>query len=231
MLYSRGVIQTKKIPNGKGEKMTKTVKLAICAISMAAIVIISGCSTPRITDTSRTAVEQFLISTVVDRGIGSADFRLYNGKKMFIEYDYIAPQVDKQYVQGVFEMTLAKNGVIVTRDVKDADFIVQIICGVLATDTNKFTIGVPELPFPVPDTSLNIAIPEIPIFQKLTRTGFGKFSFNILEAATRKPRHAISGIEASTYYTNWIIMLIPFRSHDMPIKIREGTETTFDLGH
>ena len=199
------------------------------AIALAAGLLLTGCSSPRTSDTGRTAVEQFLLSTVVENGIGYADFTPYKGKKIFIEYDYLAPQVDKAYVQGVFEMHLAKQGLVVSRDAKAADYIVQILCGVLATDQNHFMIGTPTLPIPVPDTSINVAIPEIPLFKKLTRSGYGKFAFNILNAKDRAPVKAISGIEASTSYTNWTILLIPFKSHDIPLQIREGSETHFDV--
>ena len=189
--------------------------------------IACGCSSPRVSETGRTAVEQFLISTVIENGIGYADFQPYAGKKIFIEYDYLAPQVDTAYVQGFFEMHLAKQGLIVSRDVKTADFIVQIICGVLATDSNNIMIGTPMLPIPLPDTSINVAIPEIPLFKKFTRSGYGRFAFNILKAADRSPEKVINGIEASSSYTNWTILLIPFKSHDMPLQIREGSQTHF----
>ena len=188
-----------------------------------------GCSSPRTSDTGRTAVEQFLISTVVENGIGYADFTPYKGKKIFIEYDYLAPQVDKPYVQGTFEMHLAQQGLQVCRDAKAADYIVQILCGVLATDANSIMIGTPTLPIPIPDTSISVAIPEIPLFKKLTRSGYGRFAFNILNAKDRVPVKVIKGIEASTSYTNWTILLIPFKSHDMPLKIREGSETHFNV--
>ncbi len=188
-----------------------------------------GCSSPRTSDTGRTAVEQFLISTVVENGIGYADFTPYKGKKIFIEYDYLAPQVDKPYVQGTFEMHLAQQGLQVCRDAKAADYIVQILCGVLATDANSIMIGTPTLPIPIPDTSISVAIPEIPLFKKLTRSGYGRFAFNILNAKDRTPVKVIKGIEASTSYTNWTILLIPFKSHDMPLKIREGSETHFNV--
>ena len=126
----------------------KMIRMAAVVLGAAITVVLSGCSSPRISETGRTAVEQFLLSTVIERGIGCADFSAYNGKKVFIEYDYLAPQVDKPYIQSAFELQLAKNGVIVSRDVKDSELIIQIGCGVLATDTNNFTIGTPALPFP-----------------------------------------------------------------------------------
>ena len=196
---------------------------------VAGALLMFGYSTPRTSDTGRTAVEQFLLSTVIENGISYADFSPYKGKKIFIEYDYLAPQVDKPYVQGSFEMHLAQQGLIVSRDAKAADYIVQILCGVLATDANSIMIGTPTLPIPIPDTSISVAIPEIPLFKKLTRSGYGRFAFNILEAKDRTPVKVIKGIEASTSYTNWTILLIPFKSHDMPLKIREGSETHFNV--
>ena len=206
-------------------------KYAIMLSAILTMAVFCGCSAPRISETGRTAVEQFLLSTVIESGIRHADFKPYAGKKIFIEYDYLAPQVDKPYVQGVFEMHLAEQGVIVSRDAKDTDYLVQILCGVLATDSNKLTIGTPQLPIPLPDTSLNVAIPEIPLFQKLTRSGYSRFAFNILEAKTRKPVQVIRGIESSTQYTNWTILLVPFKSHDMPLQIRSGAETEFNLDY
>lgn len=203
-------------------------KSAALLLALGTLFIL-GCSSPRTSDTGRTAVEQFLISTVVENGIGYADFTPYKGKKIFIEYDYLAPQVDKPYVQGTFEMHLAQQGLQVCRDAKAADYIVQILCGVLATDANSIMIGTPTLPIPIPDTSISVAIPEIPLFKKLTRSGYGRFAFNILNAKDRTPVKVIKGIEASTSYTNWTILLIPFKSHDMPLKIREGSETHFNV--
>lgn len=207
----------------------KKFALSILGVIVIACVLACGCSSPRTSDTGRTAVEQFLLSTVVENGIGFADFKPYAGKKIFIEYDYLAPQTDKPYVQGIFEMHLARQGLIVCRDAQAADYIVQILCGVLATDSHNFMIGTPVLPIPIPDTSINLAIPEIPLFKKLTRSGYGKFSFNILNAKDRSPERVINNIESSSSYTNWTILLLPFKSHDMPLQIREGSQTSLEM--
>lgn len=210
--------------------MKMKIKSIATAVLMGILLLaVTGCSSPRVTETGRSAVEQFLLSTVVEKGIEHADFESFKGKKIFIEYEYLAPQVDKPYVQGVFEMHLAKNGLIVTRDAKEAELLVQILCGVLATDSNTLLIGTPSLPIPIPDTSISVAIPEIPVFKRLTRSGYGRFAFNILEAGTRKPVKTITGIETRSTYTNWTILLIPLRSHDMPLDIREGTETSVEM--
>ena len=207
----------------------KIKSIATVVLMGTLLLVVTGCSSPRVTETGRSAVEQFLLSTVIENGIAHADFASFKGKKIFIEYEYLAPQVDKPYVQGFFEMHLAKSGLIVTRDVKEAELMVQVLCGVLATDSNTIMIGTPTLPIPIPDTSISVAIPEIPFFKRLTRSGYGRFSFNILEAGTRKPVKTITGIETRSSYTNWTILLIPLRTHDMPLDIREGTETDIEI--
>ena len=62
--------------------MKKCVFLFMCSLVIAAFMA-CGCSTPRTSDTGRTAVEQFLISTVIENGIGYADFKEYSGKTTF----------------------------------------------------------------------------------------------------------------------------------------------------
>ena len=208
-------------------RIAVVISSVVCAVVM--MLATSGCSTPRITETGRSAVEQFLLSGVVDLCMEHTKFNDFAGKKAFLEYEYLAPQVDKSYVQGALELQLAKSGVIITKDVKEADILIQSICGVLATDTNKFSIGTPELPIPLPDTSLTVAIPEIALFQKLTRSGYGRFSYNILNAKDRKPLKTIDGVTAKTSYTNWIIVLLPFKSHDMKMDVKEGKETEVQI--
>ena len=44
-----------------------------------------------------------------------------------------------------------------------------------------------------------------------------------------KPIKTITGIETRSSYTNWTILLIPLRTHDMPLDIREGTETSVEV--
>jgi hypothetical protein len=209
------------------KKIFKFIPAILCGI--VTMLVLSGCNSPRITETGRSAVEQLLLSGVVDLGLGRADFTAFAGKKAFVEYDYLAPQVDKPYVQGVFEKQLARNGVIVIRDAKDADILVQIVCGTLATDTTKFTIGLPQLPIPVPDTSISIAIPEMSLYQKLTRSGYGKFGFSVLDGKTRKPVKVMPNILARTSYTNWVFFLIPFKSHDMQLDIKEADESAIQF--
>ena len=112
---------------------------------------------------------------------------------------------------------------------EEADVIVQPLCGVLGTDYSKFFIGTPQLPIPVPNTDVSFAIPEIPIFSKYTRNAYGRFSFNIFNAADRKLLDSFAEINSSAIYNNWIILLVPFSSHNMYMEDSSKAETTVDF--
>ena len=124
---------------------------------------------------------------------------------------------------------MTQAGIVITRKQEEADVIVQPLCGVLGTDYSKFFIGTPQLPIPVPNTDVSFAIPEIPIFSKYTRNAYGRFSFNIFNAADRKLLDSFAEINSSAIYNNWIILLVPFSSHNMYMEDSSKVETTVDF--
>ncbi len=188
--------------------------------------LLNGCSTPWTTNTQRNAIEQLLLSDVIERGIAAADFRPYAGKKAYLDNTYLEPQTDKAYLLGVLAMKLAQDGLILTEEAKEAELLIQPLCGVLATDYDKILIGTPSLPVPVPNTGISLVIPEISLFQKYARYGYGRFAFNILEAGTRTPVARLTGATTKATYTNWIILLIPFSTTDLS----ESTEPSESPG-
>ena len=117
-------------------------------LSCIALTILScGCTNPWMTNTGRSAIEQYLISATIERAVDSAGLMRYSGKKIFFDYNYLAPQVDKPYVQGMLEMELSKVGCIIVAKQEEADIMIQPLCGVLATDHDSWMIGTPP-PFP-----------------------------------------------------------------------------------
>ena len=108
---------------------------------------------------------------------------------------------------------------------RDAD----TLCGVLATDYNRFFIGTPQLPIPLPNTGLSFGIPEVPLFSKYERNAHGRFAVNIFEAKTRKPLEVISQVNSSALYSNWIVMLIPFSSKNLEMNDSKAASTSYQL--
>ncbi len=211
--------------------MKNVFKLLLLSSAAAFVVLnTTGCANPSITNTSRNVVEQMLLSTAVERCIDQFDIYEFRGQKVFIDYNNLAPQVDKPYVQGQFELHLAKAGMIIAKDEKDAVITMRLISGTLATENDQLLLGTPPLPIPVPETTLSIVIPELALFKRLIRSGSGKFSLTILDSKTQRPLRVIENVRARTEFVNWTIVFIPFTSKNMEMaKIQEGSQTNYDI--
>ena len=193
-------------------------KTAVLFSALAVAMMITACSEPFITNTSRSAVEQLLLCATIERGISKAEFARYKGKTVQLDYSNLAPQVDKNLIMAYTEMHLACEGVIVSKSpAQKPDYIVQVACGVLATDIDKMLLGTPPRPSPLPNTDISIVVPEIPLYRRICRSAYGRFYFNIIEAKTMKPVECFAGLNAQAQYINWTILLIPFKSHNVPL--------------
>ncbi len=190
----------------------KKAILLFCAAT-AVLLTATACSTPFTTNTGRSAVEEALICEVVEAALQKADIAPYAGKTVFMDYSYLAPQVNKDLVMGYMEQLCAIQQMTVTKDQAKADIVFQLFSGVLATDIDKFLLGTPPLPVPVPDTDLSIVIPEIALFSKYTRSAYARFFMTVKDAKTDKPIKTISCMNSHAKYIDWVIMLIPFKTH------------------
>ena len=205
------------------------MKRVILFAAMALSLLITGCTTPWVTNTARSAVEQYLLAITIERMADHAGLDRYKDKKIFFDYSYMATQTDKEYVKGRLEMIMSKNNCLIVAKQADADIMIQPLCGVLATDHDTFLIGTPPLPIPVPYCDINIVIPEIPIFKIYNRRAYGRLAFNIFDAKTRKCLDTIPFINASSYFKNWIILLIPFKTRDFSMKDARKSGIEFDF--
>ena len=190
-------------------------KFASCfAFAIVTALFLSGCSDPKITSTGRNAIEQLLLTTAVDRTVSKLDFRMLDGEKIRIDYSNLAPQTEKNYIQGTLEASLAAAGAIIALKPEEAKYVVRPICAALATEDNRIMFGTPSLPIPVPDANLSLVIPELPLYKRINRYGICKLSVEILEAKTNKQARIVGPAVSSSINTNWVICFFPFVTRD-----------------
>lgn len=205
------------------------MKKAILLIAVAVSLLITGCTAPWVTNTARSAIEQYLLAITIERMTEHAGLERYKGKKIFFDYTYLATQTDKEYVKGRLEMIVSKYNCLIVDKQPDAEIMIQPLCGVLATDHDTFLIGTPALPIPVPYCDLNFVIPEIPIFKLYNRRAYGRMAFNVFDAKSRKCLDTIPFVNASSYFKNWIILLIPFKTHNFSMDDAQKSGVEFDF--
>ena len=188
--------------------------------------VLTGCIEPAITNTSRSAVEQILLATVVERGIERMDFSSFSGKNAFIDYKYLAPQTDKEYVQAVLETHLAASGITVVAAADKSDVTIRPYCGVLATTSTSFNIGTPSLPIPIPNTDFSFAVPELSLIKRINRSAYSRFSVAVYDSKTTQLVHTECGLNDRSVYNDWtILFFLPFTSRD--VEVGEHGRTTW----
>lgn len=192
------------------------------------LVLLTGCSTPFTTNTKRSAIQQYLLATTIDKLCQNSGMDRYKNKKVYFEYKYLKTQEDENYLRGNLEMFMSKNECLIVDKKEKSDIIIQVICGVLGTDHNTIFIGTPALPVPMPDTSISIVIPQMPLFKLYDRRAYGLLTFNILDSKTEKSIY-INQIRASSNYKNWVIMLIPFKSMSFSMEDTKKSDINLDL--
>ena len=193
--------------------MKKTITAFICCAA-AAVLFLSGCADPRITNTGRNAVEQLLLTTAVDRSVAKLDFKALAGEKIRFDYGNMTPQIEKNYLQAALEARVAAAGAVVALKADEAKYVLRPTCATLATEDSKIMLGSPQLPVPIPDMSLSIVIPELPFFKRLNRYGVCKLAIEILDAKTNKQARILGPVISQSIHTNWVVLFVPFVTRD-----------------
>ncbi len=190
----------------------------LAGLTLLLMATLTGCVTPRITDTARSAIEQNLLATAAERAVKMMDFSEFKNKKATMDYSQLATQVDKEYIMAVFETHLGNNGVKVVTNADNAEIRIKLFCGIFAADDTKFEIGTPELPIPVPYTDLSFAIPALSLFQKINRSGYCRIGAAVYDAKTDDFLKSFTGINTKTEYNNWVLILFfPFTTTDLEL--------------
>ncbi len=151
----------------------------LCLIVLAASAV--GCGTTRWSDTARTATEQLLLSTAVDRAIDNMDFRALADKYVYLDPQYL-DCVDNKYVVSTLRQHMLSEGCILMSDAASADLVVEVRSGAIGTDHHDVLLGVPAISVPGSTMAgMPSAIPEIPFAKTTSQRGIAKlacFAYN-----------------------------------------------------
>jgi hypothetical protein len=74
--------------------------------------------------------------------------------------------------------------------------------------------GTPQLPVPIPDMSLSLVIPELPLYKRVTRQGVCKLFIEVLDAKTNKQLKLLGPVVSKSINNNWVICFVPFVTRD-----------------
>jgi hypothetical protein len=182
---------------------------------------LAGCTTNRETEPTRTATEQLLISSAVDRMVETLQVHVPAGTKAFVDPQYF-DGTDAKYALGAIRDRLLRSGVHLVADRKDADMVVEARSGAQSIDQSEFLIGVPKTPVPLPLAG-TLTIPEIALFKRAQMKGVAKAAVTGYDAKTGALAFSTGAAYGYSHDTEWTVLLLISWSHDdlIPEKYKD----------
>ena len=140
-----------------------------------AMLALGACTTVRETSPQRSATEQLLISTAVDRAIAQVRLKIPSGTKVFVDAEQLDGS-DGKYAAGEMKDRLLRNGANLVNDKGKADAIVEVRAGALSIDDKQTLIGIDSFDAPIPFAGQAAKIPQIALYSDKVRQGVAKIA-------------------------------------------------------
>ena len=190
------------------------LRISTIILFTLSIYFLSSCSTTnRTTNTSRTAVEQLLISEAVNRSLPDRDKKslpISSGSKVFLNTSGLTE--DQSYVKEELTGWLGQQGYIVHKDENSATYRIDVIIGALGTESGGGFFGLP----PIQSMYIPFSLPELALYKSQNQTGYVNLKMNIFERETGKFIASTPVFLADSYHNIYtILFLFTFTSTDL----------------
>ncbi|HMO26247.1 MAG TPA: hypothetical protein PKB10_08255, partial [Tepidisphaeraceae bacterium] len=153
--------------------------LATLPVLPAIILLSAGCATVRITDTNRTATEQFLVNTATVRSIDQLAFPALRDRSIFIDTTFLsgssAPSQDQSFLVGELRSRILQLGGRLSRTLDAADMVIEVRASALGIDRFDYLLGVPAGAATAVDPDVQIS-PELAIVKWMRQEGYSSIS-------------------------------------------------------
>lgn len=144
------------------------IALRLLAITCACTSFL-GCAVTSKSNTSRTASEQVLLSSAIDRSLSNVSFQQLSQRNVFVDDKYL-DSVDKGYLVGSVRHKVLASGGRLVGEAAGADVVLELRSGGVGTDMEQSFIGIPAIGVP----GLPIELPEVKLVSRDTQKGTAK---------------------------------------------------------
>jgi hypothetical protein len=165
---------------------------AVLALLPLIALAVSGCTSARETNPSRTATEELLVSRAADHAARQLDLGLPLGTKIFL---------DTSYIDGPD----AKYAVAAIRDLR---------IGALSIDKDTDLVGTKSFDIPVPLSTGTLTFPEIALWKKYQRIGIAKFAITGYDAHNGGLAASAGPVIGYSQKTHYVVLLFFSRDED-----------------
>lgn len=197
---------------------TTLICLGLCAVTAV------GCTTARTSDTSRTGIEQLLISNAVDQTLDKLSLPPVEGRKVFIDGQYL-DSVDKGYVIGSVRQRVLASGAFLVDKKEDSEITLEVCSGGVGTDSVDSYVGMPGIALPGP---MPVSLPEVRLYQKKSQFGTAKISVVAYASADGRLLHDGGNALARSDDNSWSVFGVgPFQDGSVRDEVRTAQSSSF----
>jgi len=182
------------------------------------LMVLSGCTTARQTNTARTAREQLLISNAVDQALSKVDFTAFYGQRVHVEEKFL-DCTDKGYVLGSIRHRLMMNGATIATKPEEADVVMELRSGAVGTDDANSFLGIPEIVLPG-----MLTLPEVKLVTRTRQSALAKIGLVAYDAKSHQLLGEGGVSSSMSDDTNLYVLGIgPFQSGTARQELEEST--------
>lgn len=168
---------------------------------MLVAILAAACSNVRHSAPERTATEQFLLSTAVDRAIERLQVKLPSGTAVFIDAGRF-DAYDEDYAIAAVRDRFLRAGCRTVGNRGEAEAVVEIRSGALSTDESDALVGVPSFSVPIPLAG-DFQTPELALLKQNRRRGIAKIAFTAYWTANGALADRTDPVIGVSGYDDW----------------------------
>lgn len=188
-------------------------KLLPCMTLMA--LALAGCSATRITEPARTAAEQLLLSTAIDRSLADADFSSFSGQTVYFD-TRMFEGYDSKYALGAIRDTMSQQGALIVDSADKARFIVEPRSGSIGIDSHSELVGIPDLTLPIPLAGA-VNTPEVPLWKVDKADSTVKVAVLAFDKETGQHRYSSGSLVGKSFNHQYKVLgIFNWRNTDIP---------------
>lgn len=204
--------------------------------------LLFGCALPREpTRTSRTAIEQLLLSQSITRSVKHLSVPLPSGQPVVVDLagfpqdrsilqaPFSTPQIattgrpadlpvirheasDLPVVLGKVEARLGELGLPVRTRREEARYLLRVVVEALGTEQGETFFGMP----PVQSVLIPFALPQLTLYEEQRQQAYARFTMDVYDARTGELIRSTPWYEGSAYYNQYtVFFFFSFKGTDL----------------
>jgi hypothetical protein len=189
------------------------------------IALTTACTDVRQTQPERTATEQLLLSTAIDKALERVELEFPAERRVFVDTRYFK-SYDEGYAISAIRADVLERGALLVAERSEAEMIVEVRSGALSINRRKDLVGVPSIPLPVP-LAEGFSTPEIPLVKHNEQQGVAKIALTVYDAESGRLWRNTGPIYGVAWVNKWSVLGVGWHE-DETLPEDHSANTTVD---